>query len=76
LSTVTSTDTVATTILSDTAELLAPVSAYPPVEQRRESAVDEVGKVLDLYYRPNSSSHLLPNTIGGGGAKRGYSPLR
>jgi hypothetical protein len=74
--TVASAETVNTTILAPDA--LKFKGLYPPFQQRRESA-DEVGKVLDMYYRPNSS--LMPNAWrgnnapGGGGNGGAYSPL-
>lgn len=68
LLTVASADTVSTAILAP--DQLKFKGLYPPFEQRRESA-DEVGKVLDMYYRPNSSSLL--SARGKSGVP--YSPL-
>lgn len=75
LFTVASADTVSTAILAP--DHLKFKGLYPPFEQRRESA-DQVGQVLDMYYRPNSSS-LVPSAWQGN-AHRGnsgvsYSPL-
>lgn len=74
LVTVASADTVNTTILAP--DTLKFKGLYPPFEQRRESA-DEVGKVLDMYYRPNST--LMPNAWRGnassGTSGAAYGPL-
>lgn len=71
LLTLASADTVDTTILAP--DRLLAKGLYPPFEQRRESA-DEVGKVLDMYYRPNSSlmTSVQPPR---GSLHAAYSPL-